>query len=258
MKCVIPVVLYLLMFMMMGRVAVADERPIILHSIAEDDWHPIYYYSGPEMRLEGLMAELIEALFVRELGWLPKTRPRPWARAQSEVEDGKTDFFVTIPTEAREEYAVATSIPLFHMQMNLYTYAGHPQLPLIQKVRTVEDIKELGLVLVSNQGNGWHRSNMEEKGVRTQWVRGDEEIIRFLSLKRADAMIDFALTMNHRIQELGLNEQLVQTDVIFGAIDLYVMVGKKSPFASRVEEINAALRRMRERGVFQRLWSKYE
>ncbi len=245
-------------FILLGNRAVAADRPVILHSISDAEWYPIYSFSDHGQKLEGLLADLVHALFAGELQWQSLPRPRPWARAQREVADGQTDFFVTVPTESRKQYAQVTSIPLFRLYLNLYTYAGHPRLEAIQKIISVEDIKALDLVLVSNNGNGWHKSNMEDKGVKTQWVGGDNEIIRFLSMKRADAMIDVALPMNYRIEKMGLGDRLVRTDVAFGPIEFYVMVGKKSLYASRMNEINDALKRMQDKGILQQIWSKYD
>lgn len=235
----------------------ANDSPIILQSIQDTDWYPIYYFSGKERRLEGLLIELVDRFFAEELDLQRLAVPRPWARAQREVEEGITDFFISTPTDDRKRYTLTTTIPLFRLYLNLYTYAHHPRLELIKKIRTVEDIKALDLVLVSNYGNGWHKSNIEEQGIFTQWVAGDDEIIRFLAMKRADAMIDVALPMNHRIEQLGLSDKLVKTDVIFGPIDFYIMIGKKSKYASRIDEINRALQRLQDQGVLQQIWSKY-
>lgn len=256
MKFYIPFVLWLLMAA--GTSAAADSRPVIRQAIDDSDWYPFYYYAGPERKLEGLMTEMVNALFVKELGWQLIFAERPWMRAQNEVEEGEADFFITIPTEARSRYALVTGIPLLRLYLNLYTYADHPRLEQLRNVRTAEDIRNLDLVLVSNRGNGWIRANMEEQGVKTQWVAGDEEIIRFLALKRADAMIEVAPAINHRIEEMGLTDSLVKTDVVFGPIDIYVMVGKKSKFALRIDEINSALQRMQAEGVFEKLWSGYK
>jgi polar amino acid transport system substrate-binding protein len=88
-------------------------------------------------------------------------------------------------------------------------------------------------------------------------VPGDEQIVRFLALKRADGMIEVAPSMNHLIEKMGMASQLVQTDVTFGPIDFHIMVSKKSPFASRINEIETALKKLQENGTFQQLWSKY-
>lgn len=248
----------LVIFLLIGGHAKADDRPVILHSVSVADWYPIYHFSESGVQIEGLMADLLKALFIDELQWQPVSVARPWARAQREVAEGETDFFVSVPTKSRKQYALVTSIPLFRLYLNLYTYTDHPRLEAIKNVKTVEDIKSLDLVLVSNNGNGWHKANMEEKGVKTQWVAGDNEIIRFLAMKRADAMIDVALPMNYRITTLGLEDKVVKTDVTFGPIDFYLMVSKKSTYALKLDEINSALERMRDKGKLEQIWSNYE
>ena len=237
--------------------ASAGRPPTIVQSLNRDDWYPFYYRDAASGRLRGVWIDMLHLLFEKELGWRVRTVRRPWPRAQSEVRSGQTDFLITASTSARRRYALATAAPFFQLRLHLYTYAGHPRIEAIEKIRNVEDVKRLGLTLVSNQGNGWHREHMEERGVKTIYVMGDEQMVRFLALKRADGMVDVAPTMNHLIDRLGLRSRLVETDATFGPIDFYIMVGKKSPFSVKMAEINAALGRLRANGTLARIWEKY-
>jgi len=253
------IILFLIVFTTtpMAHAAVSNDRPVILQSVADNEWAPIYYFSGPEQQLQGMMADLLDELFIKELNWEPKTIIRPWARAQMEVKEGDTDFFISIPTEARKEYSIVTKRPIYTFSFTLYTYAEHPKIELIRQIRSIEDLRKLDLLLVSNLGNGWFKANLEEKGIRTRWVAGDEEILNFLALKRADATVEIAASTDHLIKKIGLVDQIIKTEVTFGSSDFFVMVGKKSPFASRMNEINSALQRMHERGTIQKVWSNY-
>lgn len=234
-----------------------DTRPLV-HALSNAPWPPYYTYpDGAQGEPGGLFAELVDILFVQELGMEVDLLLLPWKRAQHEVEVGKADFMVTVPTPARDEYAYTTIIPLHRMYLHLYMYTDHPKAKLIPRIRNAKDIKGFGLTLAANLGDGWYREHIAPIGIKTHYLAQDENIVRFVAAKRADGMIDALLTTNTKIKDLNLESELMLTDVRFGPLDFHVLISRKSPLMERVEDINAALLRMRENGVFDRLMEKY-
>jgi len=226
-------------------------------AISDDPWLPFYNHEKGQNKLQGMWAEMFDALFVKELGWDLVYLFRPWSRAQNEVKQGTADLFVSVPTSERLNYTIASDLPFFRLPMQLYTYEGHPRMAEILNIRAAEDIKRLDLLMVSNLGNGWHKANIEDKGVRTHWVKSDEQIMQFLALKRADGAIDAPPSMNLLIKRLGLENQVVLTDVTFGTLEFFLLVGKKSPVVDHLDEINAALAKLLKSGTFQTIYEKY-
>lgn len=64
--------------------------------------------------------------------------------------------------------------------MGLYTYKDHPKLDEIKQIKEVIDIKKLNLKPISNLGNGWHKQNIDIYGIKTLYVKEDENIIQVL------------------------------------------------------------------------------
>jgi len=235
----------------------SSAQSTIDYATSTDEWPPFYSVSKVDKGSRGIFPEMIAHLFEQELGFKVQYKLRPWKRAQREIESGRSDFMLTIPTKARALYAQRASRPLFQLYLNLYIYADHPKIEAIKKIKTIEDIKALDLLLVSTAGNGWHESNVEKKGVRTEQVKTDLHAARFLASKRADGMIDVALSMSPKIKEAGLNGQIELTNVQFGPVDFYIMMSKKSQYIGLMPDINNALDTLYKRGELSRIVEKY-
>ena len=220
-----------------------------------DQAEPLIY--EVEGRARGMYVDILHILIKDGLGREIRFRKRPWKRAQKEVEAGIADLLLTVPTDARQHYAFVSSQPVFPLYFALYTYQDHPKLAAIQQVRTIRNIVDLDLLAVTNIGNGWHRANVQDKGVRTYEVPGDRSIAGVLALKRADIMIDITITMNHVIRKNRLTDKLVLTDVRFGPTNMHLMLGRESPHASMMPEIDRMLNRIIEDGRLREIIQNY-
>ena len=210
-----------------------------------------------EIGWKGLFIEIVEEIFAKELGYKLVIEQYPWKRAQQNVKEGNADITLSVPTSERLEYAFMSDKPILKMYLNVYTYAGHPKLKEIREIQTVQDIIALKLKPVTNLGNGWHKENIENAGVTTSYVQGDENLVQFLALKRADIMIDAPLFMNHLINEYKLGSKIVRTDVLFGPINFHLLVSKNSRYAELMPKINKAIDKLAKNGKLEQMASKY-
>ncbi|RED49636.1 substrate-binding periplasmic protein [Aestuariispira insulae] len=245
--------IFILTASFMSPARAEDQRDYFIMTYGQAE--PLIYEQDGQAK--GIYVELMKELIVKELGREIRFRQRPWKRAQHEVEIGAADLLITLPTERRREYALISDQPVFPLYFAIYTYADHPRLIEINKINSVQDIAKLDLLAVTNLGNGWHKANVQDKGVRTYVAPSDRNIAGVLALKRADIMIDITVTMNHVISKQGLTDKLTLTDVRFGPTHMYLMLGKKSPFTHLMPEIEAALVRMRQDGRMERIVEQY-
>lgn len=219
------------------------------------DWKPIVMMENGQAK--GLYVEILRELVEVEMGLKLAYRHRPWKRAQFEVESGHADLLVTIPTEARRGYALISKRPVFPLYFQIYTYKDHPKLDQIRKISSIKDIIEQDLTAITNLGNGWHKENVESKGVRTIEVPQDQNIAKVLAVKRADIMIETPVSMNALIRTHELSEKLVLTDVRFGPINMHIMLSKKSPNAHLMKQLDEALDKITANGRLQQLIEPY-
>ncbi len=235
-----------------------SENPITW-VLSEEDWRPIFY--NDELSLDnsiyGFWADVVKELFVQRLNMKLEIKRLPWVRGQLEIKNGESDFMITIPTAERETYTLVTDEPILNLYMQIFTYAGHDMLEEIQKIQSVHDILRMGLIPVTNLGNGWHAEHIDSYGVKTEHIRTDESLAKVLANRRVDILIDAPLTMSLQINKLGLSSQILMTDAILDQTDFHVLVSKKSPLINHMIDINRVLHEMIIDGTIDLIYGKY-
>lgn len=207
--------------------------------------------------VSGLWADVLNEILSKRMGLPWNCVLLPWKRVQADVQSGNADLIITVPSEERLAYAIATNHPVFEGYLHVYTYKGHPKIKEIRRIQGVGDIQRLGLVPVTNLGNNWHRENIDVAGIPTHYAPADENIARFLAARRADIMIELPATMNPMVKSLGLAQSIEMTPARFGPIGFHILVGRKSPLASSMDALNQAVDRFIQDGTRKHLVSRY-
>jgi len=226
-------------------------------SYTASDWKPFSYLDDAGVP-KGIYNDMILKIFEKELGIKVSFIQAPWKRAQYLVETGKADFFITVKTEKRLEYTIATEQPLLQLYLHIFTYKDHSQLAEIQKITSGNDIKRLNLIPVTNIGNLWHKKNIDGYGVKTHYVEEEENAFQIVASRRADITIEPIYAGAHLIKELGLADKVVVTDARFGPINMHLMFGRKSPHLHLLPKINEAIDRLKEDGTFEKILGNYK
>lgn len=231
-----------LFFLLFPVLCFSQDLPVRFVT-ADQEWAPFVVLdpSGPPT---GLTFDVASLIVKKGLNRTMATQLFPWARAQELVKVGAADMTITLPTASRLEWAWASDQPLYSIYFKVYTRSNHPRLEEIRSIKTLEDIKRLGFITVSNLGNNWHRTNVEAKGIPTHYVRDDVTILRFLEAGRADLVIDSPFSLNPRIDQLNFRDKIVETDVKFDEVWFHLLVSKKSPLAKDWPQVNEAVTRI--------------
>lgn len=205
----------------------------------------------------GFFVDIVrEALEVR-LGVPVEMAVYPWPRCQYMVKEGLADMMATIPTDERREYAVVVDTPIWIKRYKLYTVPGHPAIGVMDGVRSVEDLRRSGLVVISYLGNDWSRTTLERAGVRIVNASGVEGMYRMLLAGRADAAVEDPILAERTLDSLGLSGRLVETDGIVEESSFHLMLGDRSPRVGLVDELNEALAQMWADGTVAAIMDRY-
>jgi len=232
---------------------------VVIHAMSNNPSVPYYQYEKDNQDTpKGLFIDLTETLMSQELGLQIKHHIVPWKRAQEAVETGAADFMITIPTPARALYSVASEVPIHKMYLHLFTYAHHPKALDISTIQKADDIKKLNLTLAAHRGDGWHRANIASKGIAVHYVNNDEQLPQFVAAKRADGIIEAALPMADFIHKHALQDKVTRTNVRFGPLPFHILISRKSLLLNRIDEINAAIKRLEANGTLEKLAAKYD
>lgn len=228
--------------------ATVTSGPTIILAFSEESMPPYVAVDPQAGTISGPWREMLDEVFERRLGWHVKYLIRPWLRAQNEVKLGQADGMITIATEERLGFTVTGETPFCCFPLHLFTWQGHPRFDEMRRIDSVAGLRDLGLTLVSNIGNGWYKDTIEHAGVATIWLPTDEQMVRFVAVQRADGFIDLPGSIAHLAGNLGLHDRIIDTGVSFGKVDIHLLIGRDSPFADRIGEIDAALQACRAEG----------
>ena len=248
----------LVSFLLLFQNSVFAKEPTPLNqkiSYSSISWIPMSYEKKGIP--QGLYIDILKEVLVKHLKKELKVKFYPWKRAQKEVKDGYADFLITVPTPSRLKYAVKSEKPFFLLYLYIYTYKNHPKIDEINKIKNVQDIINLNLKVVTNFGNGWHKENLEEKGVNIIYVPKRDSSVRFLARKRADILIDAIVTTNHLIKERNLISKISLTKSHFGPIKMHLLMSKKSHYLELMPEINRVFSKLEKEGIIKKAVDKY-
>ncbi|BHH83640.1 substrate-binding periplasmic protein [Desulforhopalus sp. 52FAK] len=220
-------------------------------------WKPIYYLSK-DGEPRGIYAEILEEIFEKKLGYKVVFKTFPWKRCQKYLELGKIDFTIMMPSEERLKYSDKSQNVFYDFYLHVFTYEGHPLIEKIEKIRTVDDIKRLEIIPVTNAGNGWHKKNIDAYGIQTIYLNRESQIFPFLSLKRADIIIDVLAPSLDVIREHNLQDSIQVTAARFGPTSMHLMMSKLSKHRKLLPAIDKAFGELKANGDIRRIVDKYE
>ncbi|MCP4693898.1 MAG: amino acid ABC transporter substrate-binding protein, partial [Desulfobacterales bacterium] len=200
---------------------------------------------------------MIEALEKR-MGVSTVWAALPWKRCQENVRMGRFDAMITVPTEERAAYSDTHPDPFYLKQIKLFTHVGHERLDEINAIRTIEDIKKGGYTVITYSGNGWHKKNVTSIGVPTFETARVRNVWLMLAAKRGDLVIEWPMGAYPDINELGVGDRVLETDVSLEAMQFHLLISKKSNYKKILPRFNDVIKAMHADGTMKKILSAYE
>lgn len=222
----------------------SDDLPERIVLATHDQvWYPIDY---PDERGQfiGPWMEQLNELFVETLDVELEVTRQPWRRAQADVQAGRADIMITLPTEERLAYTDMAEGVFYTMTFQLLVSREHPDWEQIKAVQDLDDLQRLGLTLVSTFSNGWFEQNVADRGIEADYVKTDRQQIQFLLSGRADGLIDFPVTMAPLLQQMDPDGGLVFLPAVLDRTEFRILVSTKSPWIHHIDALEAAVKRM--------------
>ncbi|MEM9631347.1 MAG: transporter substrate-binding domain-containing protein [Pseudomonadota bacterium] len=217
--------------------------------MATDDWPPFRISS--EAGLTGLDLEFIEEIVRRTEADL-KVIKMPWGRGLASMESGSVDVMTGLAyREDRAKYIAYTDTPYFKCTTAFYTVTGRGD-----EIRSYEDLykHQIGYVLHSAYFERFDADQTLDK----VGVPQEQTLVDMLVKERFAVMIGTDCQVDYHIERLGLSEAIEKTPYNPGnKVDLYLGVSKRSAWASRLNELNEAVRMLLEEGFVDKIAREY-
>lgn len=230
-----------------GAYASQNQRVIL----ATGEWPP---YTSRYQRNYGIFTEIVSAVF-KEMGMKPIYRFHPWKRSEVEVRKGHAlaSFPHVITPERRDEFHFSEAIAYSTGRMFYNTRKN----PFGIELGSIDDLRRYSI----GCGTGYrHEGALRDLGLSMEYVASEDQNIRKLFLRRVDllpmdevvGLYQIRRLYPRRMHSFAFAEKPLTQD------SLHVMFSTAYPHAAEIEEeFNQALLKIREKGIYQRICSRY-
>lgn len=181
----------------------------------------------------------------------------PWKRCQAYVKSGTVDAMITVPTTKRMAYALTHTTPFYLKKMVLFTYQGHPRIDEIREIRSLGDIREKGLSVITYHGNGWHQKHVASKGIPGVETAKVHLVWKMLAARRGDLVIEWPVGAYAGMDRTGVRNQIVEIGVAVSAMEFHLLISKKSAYAPILDRFNRIIIEMLADGTIDDIVSAY-
>ena len=224
------------------------------HWVDDADYPPLIY-SGPDGKPAGIFYQIMTEAFHR-LDIPITVKTYPWARAQKIVTDGKADGMVTVLTDQRKEFFVASD-PILLGAENIFVNRDNPRIEEIMSIRSLKAIKPFKIV--ETIGSGWTKENLA--GDDITWVPRMDNAFEMLIKGRADIFITNGFTgaafLQKKIRNGGsLSEgykSIITNPYPLRTVCFRLLIRKKSPFVSIIDDFNRIIHQMQLDGTIRHI-----
>ncbi len=215
-----------------------------------DRYPPRSWLENGEMK--GILVDIITEALEKRLGIPLRHEGYPWARAQAMVENGQADAFITVPTEERKAYTLVSQEPVIRFNIYLATQKNNPNLALLQKVTKIDELKPF--TIVDYYGNGFAQQKLKDHKV--EWVPDVAAVYPFLAAGKADVLL-VSDRGTYDLKRLGYQDRLVVLPQPLLSVAFHLCIGRQSPFAKLLPQIDQTLKQMWAEDLIQQIAARY-
>lgn len=232
-----------------------------LKAVYAQDYLP-FSWSEEGSVAKGVEVDFVSAVLGDKLGMKITHMVYPWARAQSMVEEGRADLFVTIPNKKRRSYTLVSEIPLFSSNFLMHTGVSNPKKSRLSNITNLKDlIKQEDIIHGHIVGAGWHAVKL--KGVSLLKIAPSSlQILQLLDRNRIDVYIEQTPLIRYQIKTLGFEGRIEEIPHILEETHWHICLSKKSSFIGIMQQLDALLIKMKNDGTLltlqEKVFSQYQ
>lgn len=219
--------------------------------------YPPANYVDEQGNYTGFLYDITCEAFEKRLNIPLEISVLPWPRCQELVKSGIYDMMLTIPTDERLNYSIATDIPVWRKVRVIYTYKDHPDVQIINGLNGLDDIKGSGYTIVSYRGNQGIRDEVEALDIPVIYASSVEGMYQMLAAGRADLIIEEESIAESNLQKLNLEEKIIKTNGIASESYFHLLISKRSPHAVMIYDLNRVLEEMQQDGTIDGILKRY-
>ncbi|MHC8315637.1 substrate-binding periplasmic protein [Pseudomonas sp. LB3P31] len=212
---------------------------------------PISWSDGKQIR--GVAPSVVKKLF-GQLGYeVELVELDNWNRCVLDAVEGRVDVVLAYRTAEREQGLDFSTVPVLREEVAVFVNRQHPV-----RIDRLEDLANYrgGFLFGESYGETFDRFVAEHQNIEK--VSDSRQNFGKLIRGRIDFIVSERRTGQMQVDTLPGAQDIVALANSFGVDYLRVAVSRRSPLASRMEEINAQLQRMADSGEIERLLHESE
>lgn len=215
-----------------------------------ENWPP-YSYINEQGEVVGQLVRVMNAILDRA-GISYENFAYPWARAQKLVKQGTHDALVTVWTEERQSYTIASRNLVFCMQVKGFANKQSDIFDRLYSLKTVHDFH--GLRVCDMLKNGWSEEFYARAAIPVTRVSSVQSCIQMIDKGYSDIIVHPVEVIESEIVR-GSLDNLVQLPALYDTMDFSLLIEKNSFFASSefLEAFDSVLDSMRLDGSFREI-----
>ena len=224
----------------------ATEAARPLRMAYADNLPPLAYQEQGRMR--GAWVAVMDEL-ARRLQLSVEHRGYPWARAQLMVSAGEADGMLTSANPERLGYALAGSESVLENGTRIFVHKSNARIDELAAVRQVDELRKFNLV--SYLGNGWLKTNLPDARVR--WLRTLDDAVRAAALEENVVLVEGERLLWPALHRRQLEDEFIMVGPLLEQTATRLLIGRKSPYAARLADLDKALAAMRRDGTLKQI-----
>lgn len=214
------------------------------------DWPP--YSSGVGEKVTGILPKLLTEIIEKRMKVPVSNSGSAWKRAQLQVERGRLDGIVTVPTDKRLVYSRSSENSVYTLEMKAvvkYNGAASEQLTKFPEIDTFHKLRVCEIL-----GNGFGENFYRQRKIKYVTASNVQACFRMMSKNRVDVIIQPVASAKASIAALKLGNSLKILPKDYTKMEFTLLLSKKSKFGSKfLKEFDATVTAMKNDGSYDKL-----
>lgn len=219
------------------------------------DHEPVAFISPESGEIVGIEPDIIREVLADEKNIELKFVALPWGRVQDRVKKGQADAFIAVITPERLNFSYPSKVALFPEGYTIFTYAKHPKIDEMKKIKTINDLRNYTVCEYSE--SGWAKKNLPGKVKKIDYAKSVDMKVSMLAAKRCDLIIDLDFLVNSLAKKHQISESIVELPIILKGTSYHLMIGKQSVNKKILNKVSDKLKSMHESGRINQIIQKW-
>lgn len=234
----------------LGIVCSSGAAAAELRMSYNSDWPP--YSSGVGETVKGILPDLMTEIVGKRMGMKVRHLGYPWKRVQRAVELGSLDAMVTVPTDARLNYARSSRQVVYTVEMRPVVVRGSGAEQQIGDAPVPATLRRLRVCDII--GNGWGKRFAAEHELAPVMATKAASCLRMVARGRADVTVQATAVANKEIAVEALQDRLSVLSVPLGSMKFTLLLSRRSSLGEEfMEQFDDTVQGMIADGSYQAL-----